>query len=453
MKYLILSLLCIISACSMDGEPGSNSLTGIVIIGDNPTAAIKTAIHSFEATVVLIDSENPKQVIQETTTDSDGRYLFTNIPDGQYYLVTREDWNYGHIEENISFNNGTNKTLDVTMAAFKKHSYDFQVDEDELYFYNVALENYSESHEFYYLEESKNIYTGTKANKSQKYAVEIKDNSLLISNANTIIYKTDQLSTTPNAGRNPQPLPIATKDYSYLPQSYTANSLDVTTQQYTIVLTAPTNKQVSFYGHLYLKDHLETPIAQHTPNDIGMISFNNLSDGNYVFIAQAGHDYGAHIVFSIPNNSSLEFFNFTLTTKVTVQFAHSLQGEFGSVDWFSFSTSKELLETNTLLYLPGITNIYSIYGHGETKKPEQQISITDSANIIVVRDFPSGDIIDSIIKIQELDPITIPTIHVEEDINFDSTQYSTIITDPNNNYTDYTAHLYHKNDLSTPIMN
>ncbi|MGL1886628.1 MAG: hypothetical protein OCD76_08950 [Reichenbachiella sp.] len=91
--------------CSVLDSNDSNSLSGIVIAGDNPVSA----------KVALIDSDT---ILLETESDSMGRYSFSTVPDGIYILTSRIDWAFGALYDSVSVGRGAEQN--VNLSAFKK---------------------------------------------------------------------------------------------------------------------------------------------------------------------------------------------------------------------------------------------------------------------------------------------------------------------------------------------
>ncbi len=101
---LALSSILLIN-CSVLDSNNSNSLSGIVIAGDNPVTA----------KVALIESDT---ILFETQSDSMGRYAFSNVPEGLYSLAARIDWAYGALYDSVPTNGEAQQN--ITLNPFKR---------------------------------------------------------------------------------------------------------------------------------------------------------------------------------------------------------------------------------------------------------------------------------------------------------------------------------------------
>ncbi|MGL1935196.1 MAG: hypothetical protein OCD01_09250 [Fibrobacterales bacterium] len=189
MHYLLLILVLILSACSMESEVESNSISGVVIIGDRIGA--KQSISDNEASIYnvsLLVANEPSKAVMTTETDRFGRFVFEDVPNGNYIVLSIDEWRYGGVQTNISLSGGKEEIANIDMTPFQKVPNQYEFTGDEWFFYDKQVTTLGEAEVLYYLADVDNVYTKTTQEVSVSYVIEVDETSRTYESQSLTVY-------------------------------------------------------------------------------------------------------------------------------------------------------------------------------------------------------------------------------------------------------------------------
>ncbi|MGL1936749.1 MAG: carboxypeptidase-like regulatory domain-containing protein [Fibrobacterales bacterium] len=139
---LLILILISIAGCSVSNESSGNSLSGIVVVGDNPVAA----------KVALYNAPLPDSLLYETVSDKNGQFTFTHIEEREYSVVVKKEWDYAEVIESYVFSQNS-QHLTIPLSPLKAFRLTDEIGVKRMFWFSDELPQFLEDSLVYYLDD------------------------------------------------------------------------------------------------------------------------------------------------------------------------------------------------------------------------------------------------------------------------------------------------------------
>ncbi len=396
MKLVIILATLLFMSCSISSEVESNSITGVVIVGDKKLAAKQTVSTDTYSSVevVLVSAQAPSETLQRTDSDEDGFYSFTGLGDGEYIVISNDNWQYGGVQGNISLSGGTNRKVTIEMKPFQTLESDGELTDVEWYFYSQKVPEDNDNVVFYYLDDAPNVYTAVDNSIKESFIVQIGDE---VDNDSDNINDTGRVLLTPYKANDQmssfaEPVNIESSEegvYEYYEESseaYVFESFDANEAAGVLYYN-----DESIVGDVILvaEDEPTTIVAQIQTDAMGNFSFLDIEEGEYLIVAQVGDEYGGVTPFTSPGGGGRRYFSLQKFMSYTYDIdEEAISNDPGELTWFGFKRdAEELVNENNHQFIEGVQNVFGMGEEGE----KGFYSIETSGDTILFARYPNGD--------------------------------------------------------------
>ncbi|MGL1904203.1 MAG: carboxypeptidase-like regulatory domain-containing protein [Fibrobacterales bacterium] len=126
----------------MSNDSSGNSLSGIVVVGDNPVAA----------KVALYNTPLPDSLLYETVSDENGQFTFTQIDEREYSVVVKKEWDYAEVIESYIFSENS-QSLTIPLSPLKPFRLTHEIGVKQMFWFSDELPHFLEDSLVYYLDD------------------------------------------------------------------------------------------------------------------------------------------------------------------------------------------------------------------------------------------------------------------------------------------------------------